>query len=182
MEMTIDSLSNQELELYNYTGSLKGTIDQMEEQLQERGIYDKYKNIHKIYLDLFFNTENEETKLEILKRLIFLNWYAQVEPGCYKGIQDLDHTVVFESYSILNEYLIDNKIDKEFTWMLSYYSSWNFAILPFSENNLNALTRFVKEVHTAVLSCPKKQLPKGSMDNRGQMGIYWISCSVEITE
>lgn len=27
---------------------------------------------------------------------------------------------------------------------------------------------------------PKHQLPKGSMDNRGQMGIYWASLSVEI--
>lgn len=113
---------------------------------------------------------------------MFLNWYGIIEPSCFTGIQDLDSSIIFESYSILNEYLIDNKIDKEFKWMLSYYSSWDFAILPFSENNLSALTKFVKEVDTTILACPKKQLPKGTMDNRGQMGLYWISCSVEKEE
>ncbi|MGQ7852787.1 hypothetical protein ACUN24_00910 [Pedobacter sp. WC2501] len=173
MQITIDTLSKLELDLYNYAEYLDGDMDSKGKQLQEEGIFDQYKNLHQSYLDLFLDAKDEETKLEILKRLIFLNWYAQVEPSCYTGIHDLDHAVVLESYSILNEYLIDNKIDKEFTWMLSYYSSWDFAILPFSQNNLNTLRRFVKEVDTAVLSCPKKQLPKGTMDNRGQMGIYW---------
>lgn len=177
MEITIDSLSIQELELYNYTDSLKGTIDQMEEQVH--GIYDQYRNIHNSYFDLFFNTENEETKLEILKRLVFLNWYGIIEPSYYTGIQDLDNSIILESYTILNEYLLSNKIDEEFKWMLSYYSSWDFAILPFSKNNLSALTKFVKEVDTTVLAYPKKQLLRGTMDNRGQMGIYWISCLVE---
>ena len=85
----------------------------------------------------------------------------------------------FASYSILNQYLIDGKIDAEFKWMLSFYSSWDYTILPFSENKLEALTAFVKGVDTSILSCPKNQLPKGTMDNRGQMGIYWISMSVE---
>jgi hypothetical protein len=181
MQITIDTLSKLELDLYNYAESLDGDMDSRNKQLQEEGIFDQYKNLHQSYLDLFFDTKDEEIQLEILKRLIFLNWYSLVEPSCYTGIQDLDNRVVFESYSILNEYLIDNKIDKEFIWMLSYYSSWDFAILPFSENNLNALTRFVKEVDTA-LSCPQKQLPKGSMDNRGQMGIYWKIRLVEKDE
>lgn len=182
MEITIDSLANQELELYNHTDSLKGTMDQMEEQLQEHGIYDQYRNIHNSYLDLFFNTENEETKLEILKRLVFLNWYGIIEPSYFTGVKDLENSIILESYTILNEYLLSNKIDEEFKWMLSYYSSWGFAILPFSENNLCALTKFVREVDTALLACPKKLLPKGTMDNRGQMGIYWTSCLVERNE
>ncbi|MBT2564418.1 hypothetical protein J7E50_19725 [Pedobacter sp. ISL-68] len=182
MKTTIDSLSSQELELYNYTGSLKGTIDQMEEQLQGHGIYDQYRNIHNSYFDLFFNTDNQETKLEILKRLVFLNWYGIIEPSYFTGIQELDNSIILESFTILNEYLLSNKIDEEFKWMLSYYSSWDFSILPFSENNLSALTKFVEEVDTTVLACPKKQLPKGTMDNRGQMGIYWKVCLVEKDE
>ena len=179
MQITIDTLSNLELNLYNYADSLDGDMDSRDKQLQEKGIFDQYRNLYQSYLDLFFDTKDEEIQLEILKRLIFLNWYALVEPSCYTGIQDLDNAAIFESYSILNEYLINNKTDKEFTWMLSYYSSWDFTILPFSELNLNALTKFVREADTTVLACPKKQLPKGSMHNRGQMGIYWISCSVE---
>ncbi|MGN7989261.1 hypothetical protein ACTJKC_18080 [Pedobacter sp. 22226] len=179
MQITIDTLSNLELELYEYAESLNGNMDHRDKQLQEEGIFDQYRNLHKSYLDLFLNAKDEETKLEILKRLIFLNWYAQVEPSCYTGIQDLDNAVVFESYSILNEYLINHKTDQEFTWMLSYYSGWDFTILPFSELSLDALTKFVKEADHTVLASPIKHLPKGSMNNRGQMGIYWISCSVE---
>jgi hypothetical protein len=180
MKTTIDSLSNQELELYNYTVSLQEMtdMDDIEKKLKEGGIFRQYQRIHKSYLDLFFSTAHEETKLEILKRLIFLNWYAIVEPPWLSGIQDLDRSTVFKSFSILNDYLTNNKIDKEFKWMLSYYSSWDFAMLPFSAG-LNALTKFVKEVDTSILHAPKKELPKGTMDNRGQMGMYWISCSVE---
>jgi len=86
---------------------------------------------------------------------------------------------MFESYSILNDLLTKSKLDKEFHWMLSYYSSWDYIILGFSENKLIALTEFVKSVDTSVLHAPKNQLQKGAMDNRGQMGIYWKICSVE---
>lgn len=179
---SLDNLSEQELVLYEYAESLSGDMDEMDSHLHERGIFDQYRNIHKSYLKLFFEIENEANKLEVLKRLIFLNWYALIEPNCYTGIHDLDESTVFESYAILNDYIIHHKMDKEFTWMLSYYSCWDFTILPFSESRLDALTRFVKTVDTTVLYAPKKQLPKGAMDNRGQMGVYWISCSVEEDE
>jgi len=175
----LDNLSEQELALYNYAESLSGDMDEMEEHLQEQGIFDQYRNIHKSYFKLFFEIENEASKLEVLKRLIFLNWYTLVEPNCYTGIRDLDESTVFESYIILNDYIIHHKMDKEFIWMLSYYSCWDFTILPFSETRLDALTRFVKKVDITILHTPKKQLPKGAMNNRGQMGVYWISCSVE---
>ncbi|SMD01878.1 hypothetical protein [Pedobacter nyackensis] len=148
------------------------------EQLAESGAFEKYREIHKSYLDLLFQTDNEEAKLEILKRLIFLNWYSLLEPSCFTGVEDLDGSIIFDSYSILNDYLANSKIDAEFKWMLSYYSCWDYTILAFSENKLGALTKFVKEVDTSILHAPKKQLPKGTMSNRGQMGIYWISCGI----
>lgn len=179
MKTEIDILSDREVEIWDYAESQNGTMDFVTRKLAEEGIFDQYRNIHKSYLELYFRIDYEAAKLEILKRLIFLNWYAQVEPSCYTGIEDLDNATVSESYSILNQYLIDGKIDAEFKWMLSFYSSWDYTILPFSENKLEALTAFVKGVDTSILSCPKNQLPKGVMDNRGQMGIYWISMSVE---
>ncbi|MBE9597874.1 hypothetical protein [Pedobacter sp. MC2016-24] len=179
MKTEIDILSDKELEIWDYAESQNGTMDFVTEKLSTEGIFEQYLNIHRSYLELYLRIDDEAAKLEILKRLIFLNWYAQVEPSCYTGIEDLDNTIVSESYSILNQYLIDGKIDSEFNWMLSFYSSWDYTILPFSENKLEALTAFVKGVDTSILSCPKNQLPKGVMDNRGQMGIYWISMSVE---
>lgn len=159
--------------------SLNGTIESITEKLATEGIFEKYRNIHKNYLNLYLRIGDEEVKIEILKRLIFLNWYSMLEPSCFTGIDDLDPRTVFESYSILDHYLFSGKIDAEFKWMLSYYSSWDYTILEFSENKLEALTDFVKKVDTSILSFPKNQLPKGAMDRRGQMGIYWISCSIE---
>lgn len=179
MKTEIDILSDREIEIWDYAESQNGMMDFVTEKLSAEGIFEQYRNIHKSYLELYFRIDEEAIKLEILKRLIFLNWYGLVEPSCYTGIEDLDNATVSESYSFLNQYLIDRKIDAEFKWMLSFYSSWDYTILPFSENKLEALTAFVKGVDTSILSCPKNQLPKGLMDNRGQMGIYWISMSVE---
>jgi hypothetical protein len=179
MKTAIDNLSDEELKLYSYANSLDGTMDGNTQQLAESGTFDKYRRAHRSYCDLFLNSDDDESKLEILKRLIFLNWYSMVEPSCYTGIENLDHSIVFESYSILNDYLAGDKIDAEFKWMLSYYSSWDYIILEFSEYKLAALTKFVKEVDCSVLHAPKNQLLKATMANRGQMGIYWISCSVE---
>ena len=179
MKTEIDILSDRELEIWDYAESQNGTMDFVTEKLSAEGIFEKYRNIHKSYLELYFRIDDEAIKLEILKRLIFLNWYALVEPSCFTGIEDLDNETVSESYSILDQYLTAGKIDVEFKWMLSCYSSWDYTILPFSENKLEALTAFIKGVDTSILSYPKNQLPKGVMDNRGQMGIYWISMSVE---
>ncbi len=133
-------------------------------------------------MELYYSTSDEIIKIEALKRLIFLNWYSILEPSCFTGIDNLDNKTIFNSFSILNEYIKDNKLDKEFIWMLSYYSCWDWIILTFSENKLEELTKFVKNVDTSILYIPKHQLPKGSMANRGQMGIYWTSCSVEKLE
>lgn len=179
MKTEIDVLSDKELEIWCYAESQNGTMDFVTEKLSAEGVFVQYRNIHRSYLELYLSIDNEAAKLEILKRLIFLNWYALVEPSCYTGIEDLDNASVSESYCILNQYLIDGKTDAEFKWMLSFYSSWDYTILPFSENKLEALTKFVKGVDTSILSYPKNQLVKGIMDNRGQMGIYWISMSVE---
>lgn len=180
MKTEIDLLSDREIEIWDYAESQNGTMDFVTEKLSAEGIFEQYRVIHRSYLELYLRTDDEAAKLEILKRLIFLNWYAQVEPSCYTGIEDLDKETVSESYSILNQYLINRKIDTEFKWMLSFYSSWEYTILPFSENKLEALTAFIKGVDTSISSCPKNQLPKGKMDHRGQMGIYWISMSVEM--
>jgi len=87
-------------------------MDFVTEKLSAEGIFDRYRNIHKSYLELYFRIADEAIKLEILKRLIFLNWYAMVEPSCFTGIEDLDKATVSESYSILDQYLTDRKICK----------------------------------------------------------------------
>ena len=182
MKHSLDNLSDNEWQLYKDTISLSGTMEDLTQQLSENGTYDKYREIHQQYLELLNTTADDKIKTESLKRLTFLNWYSILEPSCFTGVDNLDDKTIFNSLSILNDYIKDNKLDAEFIWMLSYYSCWDWIILTFSENKLDELTKFVKSVDTSILHIPKNQLSKGSMDNRGQMGIYWTSVSVEKVE
>ncbi|WP_022823885.1 hypothetical protein [Hymenobacter norwichensis] len=177
---TLDELSSQEEKIYEVVESLKGTMEAKEQWLDEAGVFNQYATLHRKYLELLKQTKDASTQLETLKRLVFINWYMLTEPAVFTGINELDHAVIVASYQWLNQYIIEEKLDKEFYWMLSYYSCWDYAILMFSEPDMVALTDFVKSVDTDVLHVPKKQLPVGIMNSRGQMGHYWKSCSVEI--
>ena len=179
MKTEIDILSDKEVEILGYAKSQKGTMDFVIEKLSAEGIFEQYRNVHKSYLELYLRSNDEAIKLEIIKRLIFLNWYALVEPSCYTGIGDLDVAAVSESYSILHQYLMAGKIDTEFKWMLSFYVSLYYAILPFLDKRLETLTAFVKEVDTSALSFPQDHMLEAEMVNRGQMGVYWRSRSAE---
>lgn len=180
MKLSLNNLSDKEMQLYSATISLNGTMEEMEQQLIGNGIFDQYKEVHRQYLELCNETTEFQIKLECIKRLIFLHWYSLSEPNCYTGIQNLDNAIILNSYELLNNFIKHNKLDEELSWMLSYYSTWEWVILPFSENNLTELTKFVKGVDGSILNVPENRLPKGSMDNRGQMGIYYKSRRVEI--
>jgi hypothetical protein len=127
----------------------------------------------------YFNLLKTKTLKSKLKRLTFLNWYSQVDPSCFTGLDNLDEKVILSSFSLLNEHISENGLDSEFVWMLSFYSSWDWTILRFTKEKLIALGNFVKSVDNSISSIPVNLLPKGSLDNRGQMGIYWLVYPVE---
>jgi hypothetical protein len=170
--ISINYLSDQEYKIYNWTNSLRNGTRNSDEGLFFKADLD-YKSIHNRYLNIYEEASDEYIKLETLKRIVFLNWESIVEPEYLTGIKELDATAIFKSYKILNEYIIDNKLDEEFIWMLSHYSAWKFVIFNYTENKLSELNSFVNAADTNVLSFPQKTLDKGVMDNRGQMGIYW---------
>ena len=175
MSILIDNLSVKELKLYKYVCELGGAIEEKHEQLTSNGTYEKYREVHRNYFHLFLSTKNDVEKLEILKRLTFLNWYSFTEPSFFTGIEDLDKSIIFKSYSILDDYLTTHKIDRELRFMLSHYSSFEWAILEFSEGKLNELTRFVKKSFHIPFETLNHKIIKEEMQNRGMMGIYWSS-------
>lgn len=179
MDYSLDSLSALEIELY-YSMPEDKDFDELNEELEANGTFAKNRKIHEDYLELFNSTSASGIKYEALKRLIFLNWYSVIEPNYFTGISDLNEKVIFNSYSIINEYIKNEKMDNELNWMLQFYSCWDWAILNFSENKLSELTKFVKAVDNSISTYPKQKLPKGTMKNRGQMGLYWISMQVEV--
>lgn len=174
MTLSLNELSENEYWFYNNaTYQAKNNHYKVEVDVAPDLLLPNYKEIHRHYLSLFNHEINDALKLEALKRLIFLNWYSFLEPPHFTGIEEIDVKSVFDSYAALNRYIIENKLDGEFTWMLKYYSCWEYIIFEYSKDRLRALTNFVKAVDTSVINFPKHALPKGTMNSRGQMGIYW---------
>ena len=173
MTLSLLSLSQNEHEIYKRTQQqLNSNVATESDWEDDKLVLDNYKAIHREYLHIFQEAEDQPTRLEALKRMVFLNWNLIVETDWLTGIDDLDEAVIFESYSILNDYMKQGKFDAEFTWMLSHYAVWDYAILQFVEDKLFELTQFVKTIDISKKKFPT-ELPSGTFDDRGQMGIYW---------
>lgn len=52
--------------------------------------------------------------------------------------------------------------------------------IKFFRKQTESFNNFVKAVNTSISSYTKHQLTKGTMVNRGQMGLYWTTMQVEI--
>lgn len=179
--LTLDQLSDQEFELCKRVATLSGTIEARQEQLQLSGIGKNYQSIHYEYLALAAHAADASTRLEALKRVVFLSWYGNemVEPDFFSGLAYVDSSLIRASYKQLDYYLAEYTADPEMQWMLSFYSSWHDFIPAFSDVTLPYLLAFVAAVDHTVLHVPKCQLPAHTMDHRGQMGLYWQSMGVE---
>jgi len=172
-------LAVEEQRLCIYVESLTGTLEDKNRQLENAGVFAAYKHLHRQYLTAYQAATSEPVRLELLKRLAFLNWYGALEPSFLTGISELDEDTVFTVYTLLDAHIRDRKLDEELRWMLSYYSCWDYLLLHYADNRLPALTAFIQAVDQHVLHIPRKQLPSGTMANRGQMGLYWESLGVE---
>ena len=154
-------------------------MEAIERQLQESGVFMQYQLIHRHYLDIVNHATDADERVEALKRVIFLNWYSQVEPSCFTGISGLDDSLMRSSYKQLDTLIKNRQFDQEFTWMLSFYCSWDYVLLPYIDESLVEIRRFIDTVDNDSLHVPERRFAKGTMDKRGQMGLYWKSMRVE---
>jgi hypothetical protein len=180
MTNRLRELSDNELQLsvnsvFNYAHA-----DGVTSQTNTPAPFEDYKAIHKAYLNLYKESSDAAVKTEALKRLIFLNWQYVAQANLLTGITELDDDTMFEGYEILNGLIQTNKLDDEFKWMLEFYSKWDYTILEYSEDGLDALTAFVKENRWIERKPPAKEWIEGKMDNRGQMGKYLTALSETI--
>jgi hypothetical protein len=170
---TLAALAAREHALCTYTDSLTGTLEVKMQQLEEAGIFAAYAEIYTEYLIAYQATMDDSEKLEALKRLAFLSWYGLLEPSFISGIGELSETGIRTTYAWLDEHLRRQELDDELHWMLSFYASWDFLLLPFIEPQLPSLTAFIEGVDPTVGHVPAHPSPWLAMDNRGQMGLYW---------
>src|ERR1700740_397884 len=88
---------------------------------KESEIYNRYKIIHKEYINLIKNADNE-TQLEALKRAVYLQWISSFEPSHLTGVtwaiekhdDGLEMDDIKFVYSVLDKIIEQNKLDVEF--------------------------------------------------------------------
>jgi hypothetical protein len=175
MKTSLLELSDKEHEIRQFMVQLKGDTLERLQTLIKSEIPKSYSFIHRQYLTLFNSASDEKIKSETLKRIIFLNWYSITEPSEYTGLTDLDSGTIFSSYTLLDEYIFDNRLDDEFLWMLSYYSCWSECILIYSTDKLDSLTGFVNNSDPSKFHLPETLILQATMKDRGLMGIYFSS-------
>jgi len=184
MNLDLRILSNLELELCQQVSTFSGTIEAKHEQLEASDIGATYLQIHWAYVRLATDAA-APIKLEALKRLAFLSWHMFVGPAIYSGLNYTDEQVMRDSYGLLDAYVSATASpDPELHWMLYTYATWwdGGLLTAITGLPLPALTSFVAATDPDLYLVPERQLPAGAMARRGQMGLYWRSRQVEITD
>lgn len=175
----LDALSDQELEISRLLSRTAGSAAEINRQLQQAGVFEAYRLIHKAYVALSSFKRDRATRNEALKRALFLSWYHELEPAAFSGLADLDEHAVTEAYFLLNRVMERDWLNPELSWMLSHYARWDWIILQYTENKLGVVSDWIKTAGSKPLSFPQASLLPGSMSNRGLMGVYFREMGVE---
>jgi hypothetical protein len=110
IEKSLIELSKKEYDLINKIKCIKGSLDERRKEILDLEIFNDYKEIFYAYSKM----DSEEA----LKRAIFIQWYAVVEPDIFTGISNLDRKTEDENLEKINNLILNNSIDIEFQFML----------------------------------------------------------------
>lgn len=159
MIKTLDYLNREEHAILNLVETLKGTMEEIESKLESLSIAGKYRAIYKDY-NSFFKSTND---LEALKRIIFIQWYAVLEPFAFTGISELNVKLERDNIAFLIDLIAKGLIDEEFKKMIAHYYSisyWYFGA-DFKPLELAECVPEISEDSGLLFI------------DRGQMGRYW---------
>jgi hypothetical protein len=145
----------------------------------------KYTTIHKAYIDLIKNGD-ERTRIEALKRALYIQWIGSFEPSFITGITTSFD--IFENaagglelkdfqfvYSYVDNLIKNNELDEELIEMLSYYACWEFVFEFENFKDYKHLHHFVFNTDQETSYVPL--IRKRNLEQRGQMGDYFLSLS-----
>ncbi len=116
--MDLVDLTNRENHLYSIVLEVQGTMEEKNQQLRQRRVFDDYRQVHSSY------AESADKNVESLKRGLFIQWYGITEPSCFTGINDLDENSEPKIIEKIDGLIIADKLDYELRWILTYYFNW----------------------------------------------------------
>src|SRR6476661_10490948 len=82
----LDAISGWEAAVVASIAGAHGTLDERDAQIERSGFYREYPAVLRAYHALF---DDPASRLEALKRALFIVWYGGVEPPCHSAIREL---------------------------------------------------------------------------------------------
>jgi len=162
--MTIDQLAKFENELYLNVIEIYNKEQTRELNEELKTIFANYKQVHKNYVELSNNDD------EALKRGLFLQWYAWIEPSYLTGIGEIDQEAEKNIIDYVEKRIQNNTLDVELKWMLNYFATWDFVFDRFSTRK-----GLVELIANKTDEFFPTKIDNDAMSKRGQMGKYWNS-------
>lgn len=169
--MTIEELTAAEEQLMAQVLSVEGSMDEKHAELDARGVYQAYEDVHREYVEL-----GEQGEIEALKRALFLQWYCMTEPSCFTGVRSVDQAAEHKVLRMLDELAASDSLDDELRWMLPFYDSvndWYFR----DRTNIPALRRWLDQ--NGSTRFPEDESRSVQLRARGQMSHYWYRPSLD---
>ena len=162
--MTIDQLTKFENELYLTVVEIYNKEQTTELNEELKTIFASYKQVHKNYADLSNND------YEALKRGLFIQWYACIEPSYFTGIAEIDQEAEKNIIDNIEKHIQNKTLDVELKWMLNYFATWDFVFDRFSTRK-----GLVELIANKTDEFFPTKIDNEAMSKRGQMGKYWNS-------
>lgn len=167
--ITLRDLAGWESRVAMIVAQASGDPEERDRALERSGLYAEYPAILSGYLALL---EDDESRLEALKRAVFLVWYSAVEAPMLSGIAELPDSAVRATLEALERACREGSIDDEARWMLSWYhQAGDYALL--RTPGLPAVEALVAEGDP--MAWEAVVTDEGTMAERGLMGRYWSS-------
>ena len=146
-----------------------GTLEERDAQIERSGFYREYPAVLRAYHALF---ADPTSRLEAIKRALFIVWYGGVEPACFSAIRDLPERAVRATLAELETEVRRGGGDDELRWMLAWYvdvGPWLFELY----GGAPVLGDFLGDAPADAWRAAAPGLER--LVNRGQMGQYWRS-------
>jgi hypothetical protein len=161
----LTALATREAQLRVRVHAAVGWLEDKTAQLGEQGVFAAYEQIHREYVDLITPDANG---LEALKRALFIQWYAWVEPAFLSGVSDVDLQATARVFDELVRLAALTEFDAELRSMASWYFIVGDHCFPASVRPALApllnLEQPLQAAKVAGVHWPS---------DRGQMGEYW---------
>ena len=124
--------------------------------------------VYHAYADLITDPSQGD---EALKRTLFLQWIAFIEPTAFTGIGELDREKQHHVLEAIQRGIAEGRVDHELVWMLRWYDSiteWYFDDFP----DFPVLRSFLQDKYPDIRLA--SIFTREALQGKRQMRVDWL--------